>query len=142
MIYIKSLIRRMSGKTSFYASIPILCVCLTLLNVKDAFLIFLSSTVALYALSKLINKIERKKKTGMTCKLCGYSDCTILYPARRKKVSENELGSFACSSFDNAQYPDIYYCPECRNGFLDFLGKDDGNTKGEDGIQLYEDVED
>jgi SAM-dependent methyltransferase len=143
MIYLKSLIRRFRGKTAFYASVPLLLVGLTLLEDKrDAFLIFFSSTVLLYALAKLINKIDHKKKTGVTCKLCGFTDCSLLYPARRKKVAEADLGSFACSSFDHAQYPDIYYCPECRNGFLDFLGKDDGNTKGEDGVQLYEEVED
>ena len=92
MIYLKSLIRRFRGKTAFYASVPLLLVGLTLLEDKrDAFLIFFSSTVLLYALAKLINKIDHKKKTGVTCKLCGFSDCSLLYPARRKKSPRKTL---------------------------------------------------
>jgi SAM-dependent methyltransferase len=54
----------------------------------------------------------------------------------------NERGSFACSSFDHGKYPDIYYCPNCKNGFLkNIVVKDDENFV-EDGLKLYHDVED
>ena len=39
-------------------------------------------------------------RTDVHCKLCGYQHCTLLYPYRRKKKQDN-LGSFACSSFDH-----------------------------------------
>ena len=142
LIYLKSFIRRLKVKSALYFSLPVALVVLVCTrSPKDFLLTWSLMTLSLYFLGFLINQRDKKKQTNIHCKLCGYQHCSLLYPARKKKKTE-EIGSFACSSFDHAKYPDIYYCPECHNGFLDWLGKDDVQAESEKGIQLYEDVED
>ena len=130
MVYLKSFLIRLKPKSAFFFTFP-LALILGLIN--HSFLVFFQSscvlTVLLYASSQLTLAIERLKKTDIQCPICGYGDCTMLYRARRK--SSVPKGSFACSSFDHAQYPDIHFCPECKNGFLSSLA----NPKSSNGIR-------
>jgi len=52
------------------------------------------------------------------------------------------VGDFACTSFDHAQYSDIYYCPKCKNGFIKDVISDGDNTFLIDGIKKYEEIVD
>lgn len=137
MIYILSFLRRLKFKTSFYFSFLIsLIVLLFTFDLSIAVSTLFISIVSLLTLSHLINFIDKKRTTNINCVICGFEHCTILYPARRKKGNKVK-GDFACSSFDHGQYSDIYYCPECKNGFLkevvENLNKD---------FEIYESVED
>jgi len=72
--------------------------------------------------------------------MCSYENSVLLYPAKNKK--RDKVGSYACSSFDHGTYPNIYFCPICKNGFLETLTTEDANAVVEQGHQLYADVED
>lgn len=100
-------------------------------------------TVLVQFIAFLINEYDKKKKTGIKCKLCLYDDCVLFYPANKRKVStKDDFGSFSCSSFDHGKHSDIYYCPMCKNGFLKDIGSSDFEKTKEIGYELYEDVVD
>ena len=99
-------------------------------------------TIALCSLAILLTEKDRKKKTGVNCKICGFKNCSLLYPQRRKAQKDHELGSFACSSFDHGVYSDIFYCPNCKNGFLKKIGTDEFESFIQEGLKKYKDVED
>lgn len=98
----------------------------------------------LYFSGWLINEHAKKRgRTSIPCQLCAFPHCDLLYPARRKgKKNLDSWGSFACSSCDHAQYPDIYYCPNCKNGFLQNIAGEQFVDTCERGNTLYKEVED
>src|SRR5690606_16754351 len=120
MIYALSLLRRIKFKSAFYFALILSFIVLgfTLSPGATLFCLF-AGTFTLQAAAALINKIDRQKKTDVQCPLCSYDHCVLLYPARQKSVKDK--GSFACSSFDHGSYPNIYFCPLCKNGFLESL---------------------
>jgi len=73
--------------------------------------------------------------------MCGFEHSTLLYPAKNKKTT-SDVGDFACSSFDHGKYSNIYYCPNCKNGFLENIGTDKFEEQKLEGQKLYAEVED
>lgn len=142
MLLLKSFLIRLKPKSAFYFAFPAALACGWFTH---SFLVLFHSacifSVLLYAASALALSLERSKKTGIQCRICGYGDCTLLYRARNKHSSMQ--GSFACSSFDHAQYPDIHFCPECKNGFLSTLsGQDAGTRVAKEAQAAYQEVVD
>ncbi|MBU6154715.1 MAG: methyltransferase domain-containing protein [Bdellovibrionales bacterium] len=142
MLILKSFLIRLKPKSAFYFTLP-LGILSGLLS--HSFLVFFQDacifSVLLYAASQLALRLERQRKTDVHCPLCGYSDCTLLYRARKKTIGQK--GSFACSSFDHAQYPDIHFCPECKNGFLSTLAnKNNTDSVAKEAQNAYEEVVD
>lgn len=141
MIYFLAYFRRLTVKSCLYFSlIPALVISIY----YGSFFLFISLicifTLFQYAVANFINYFDLKKKTNLACVLCGFSHCSLLYPAGKKNYTSTK-GSFACSSFDHGKHPDIYYCPNCKNGFLKNI-LDNDKAFFEDGINLYEEVED
>jgi 2-polyprenyl-3-methyl-5-hydroxy-6-metoxy-1,4-benzoquinol methylase len=142
MLLIKSFLVRLKPKSALYFAVPFSIALAWIDRSPWTFLQSVSIfSIALYSASALALLWERRKKTGIQCRICGYGDCTLLYKARRR--NSKQIGSFACSSFDHAQYPDIYFCPECKNGFLSSLAHSH-STSGvaEEAKTAYEEVVD
>ena len=99
-------------------------------------------TLLLYFLAYLINEFDKSKITNVTCPLCHRPNSVLLYPQRKKKKQGDDRGDFACSSFDHGEYPDVYYCMNCQNGFLKPIGTDEREDFVNKGFELYKDVED
>jgi 2-polyprenyl-3-methyl-5-hydroxy-6-metoxy-1,4-benzoquinol methylase len=141
-----SFLRRLKIKTALYFSIPLSLLCIVLGHLiwdlewdyVIAFYALWFVTLSLGAF--FVRALDQQKKTGVRCRICDYGHCVKLYPARRKQKLPQ--GSFACSSFDHGEYPDIFYCPECRNGFLiNIAGPGFEKTKNE-GFENYKNVAD
>lgn len=142
MHHITSFLRRIKFKSSIYfALIPSVILGIITLSLT----IFISSLIGISFLLQIFHHLiiyfDKKKKTNIKCKLCSYDHCVLLYPAKGKNKKE-ELGSFACSSFDHGHYPNIYFCPVCRNGFLENLLDENFQKTKEEGHKLYEEVVD
>ena len=127
MLYIISFFRRLRLKTSFYIAffIGICCYYLT----RDLIVFFAVLGMGTLVINTIANFIiwkDLKKITNIKCKICKYGNSVKFYPARNKLFDDlNDLGEFACSSFDHGKYPDIYYCPNCKNAFQKNMGSDD-----------------
>ena len=117
MIYIISFLRRLKLKTAMFTSLPIAIIAsLHYFMIFMVFLILILGCRSSYMQSLWLNHSSKATATGPACKICGFPHSLLLYPSR--KNNSQDTGSFACSSFDHGHYPDIYYCPECKNGFL------------------------
>ena len=142
MIYLISFFRRLTAKSSFYFSLPIaLLVFLFTCDVMISLLSLFAGAVVMNFVGFLINESDKKKKTGVKCRLCLHDHCVPYYPAKKKKQKE-DFGSFACSSFDHGKHSEIYYCPQCRNGFLIEVGTAEFEETKSKGHELYENVVD
>jgi 2-polyprenyl-3-methyl-5-hydroxy-6-metoxy-1,4-benzoquinol methylase len=121
LIYILSFLRRLKVKSAFYFS---LLVAFFFYLFGASFFISLfvcvSLTLVTYFLGQAINFLARRQATGIECKICSFENCHLLYPAKHKTTTpgDTDKGSFACTSYDHGHHPDIYYCPNCKNGFL------------------------
>lgn len=141
MIYIISFLRRLKLKTAMFTSLPIAIIASLIFGDLMVFLILYPwLSIKLYAISFWLNHSSKATATGPACKICGFPHSLLLYPSRKKNNSQ-DTGSFACSSFDHGHYPDIYYCPECKNGFLKPIALND-ETFIKNGESLYSDVVD
>lgn len=138
---IPSYYRRLTVKLNLYSLVVIFVLVAPFTELLLAWFIASGVFVTNFILSIFIQYIDSKRKSGIICRLCGNSNTVLLFPARKKKKSE-EVGSFACSSFDHGSYPDIFYCSECKNGFLKELGTDNYQTFFTRSEELYGDVED
>jgi len=88
----------------------------------------------------LVNLWDRSQKTNLPCPMCSYEHSVLLYPSKKKHIDPNFVGSYACSSFDHGKYPDIRFCPICKNGFLSHLiGKERADVINA-GFHMYESV--
>jgi 2-polyprenyl-3-methyl-5-hydroxy-6-metoxy-1,4-benzoquinol methylase len=139
MIIILGFIRRLQFKSAVYFSLPFGLLVFIFADLLSSISSIMYLIFSLQFLSKLVNRLDRKQVTGISCRLCGYDNCIILYKGTNKK--SERLGSFACSSFDHGKYEDIYYCPECKNGFLKSVSERTKELK-ESGEALYKDVVD
>ena len=129
----------MKVKSAFYFSlIPGLIFGLCFKDLFHGISFIAISTVLLYLLAYLLNQYDLKKETGIVCKICGFDNCTYFYPGRKKGTKVE--GDMACSSFDHGFHPEISYCPNCKNGFLKYLGTDSFETQTKRGEELYSDV--
>lgn len=133
--------RRLTIKLNFYFLIAVFVCLLVFFDPYDAWGVATFVFVLNFIFSKLIRTMDSKRKTGVVCRLCGNQNTVRLFPARKKRQSE-EKGSFACSSFDHGRYPDIFYCSECKNGFLKDLGTHKYQGFFDQAAELYGDVED
>lgn len=133
--------RRLTVKLNLYFLAVIFMGLLVVFELKIAWGIASFLFVLNFVFSKLIRSFDSSSTTGIVCRLCGNQNTVKLFPARNKKKSE-DVGSFACSSFDHGSYPDIYYCSECKNGFLKELGTKNYPKFFEQSEELYGDVED
>ena len=142
MIYIASFLRRLKLKSSLYFALPpSLALGLVFLSFELIALFFLGFFILLYTLSNLVVFFDRRRITHIECKICHHKHCVLLYPQKKRKGTQGK-GSFACSSFDHGHYPDIYFCPMCKNGFLaSVMGPCYQNTLKE-GHDFYAEVED
>lgn len=141
MIYILGFFRRIQFKTAFYFSFVIGLLYALLFRTGALGFVYalLLCTSAILLIHHIVNYFDRKKTTHIKCMFCSYHDCILLYP-ERNKIQIEEKGSFACSSFDHGHYPDIYFCPVCKNGFLEAVMAENLEKTRKEGHQLYEDV--
>ncbi|MGE3973982.1 MAG: methyltransferase domain-containing protein [Bdellovibrionales bacterium] len=141
-----SFLRRLKIKTAFYFALPLslvfwgLCVLIWSFAPDTLIPIYFFMVATLLVGAWAVRQYDRKQKTGIRCRICDYGHCVLLYPARRKHKAMQ--GSFACSSFDHGEYPDIYYCPECRNGFLINIADQSFEKTKEEGFENYKNVAD
>lgn len=144
LIYLLSFLKRLQLKSAvFFALFPALC--LTILCCLDFWMFpFVVAFIALLILAtgRYLTKRDRLRETFVRCRICGFKHSALLYPARRKKKTPEVKGSFACSSFDHGHYPDIYYCPNCKNGFLKEMGTEQFEEVTREGMENYHQVED
>ncbi len=142
LIYFSSFFRRLKFKSSFYFALLLSCIFGVIrLDLYDFLLAIPVITLLFQIIHNLILFLDLKKKTGIKCKLCSYNDSVLLYPAKGKSKVD-EKGSYACSSFDHGHYPNIYFCPVCKNGFLETLLEEKFQQTKEEGHKLYEEVVD
>ncbi len=139
MTYFKAFFIRLKVKSAVFFSLPF---ALGIgLYFRSTFL-FIAWTcilsLCLISIRNFIVFIQKKKKSGVLCTLCGAESCCLLYPKKNKKVEK--LGSFACSSFDHGTYPNIYYCPDCKNAFLERISTIEINVLKKESQDLYEAV--
>ena len=141
MIYIVSFFRRIKFKSAFNFSFIIALGSLVVTRQLDTAIFTLTTSVFIFQfVSKLVNWWDRSKKTDLPCPMCSYEHSVLLYPSKKKPSDKNSLGSYACSSFDHGKYPDIRFCPICKNGFLSHLISKDRNDVINSGFKMYESV--
>lgn len=141
-----SFLRRLKLKTAAYFSVPLAFVLWLVSRLvwglePDYFFAFYGfSILMLTVMAWGVRQSDRKQRTGVKCRICDYGHSVLLYPQRRKHKAPQ--GSFACSSFDHGEYPDIYYCPECRNGFLKIIADNSFEKTKREGFENYKNVAD
>lgn len=141
ILFIKSFLRRIKFKSSLYfalLAVPVWFFFRT--DPMEVLMGVCTTSTMLLALANIQRHLDKKKTTGILCKICGNQNSVILYPARRK--NQKLTGDFACSSFDHANYPDIFYCPHCLNGFLRPIAELTANEMGANARKEYEGVVD
>lgn len=143
-MYLLSFLKRLKLKSAIYFSI--LPAALVSIIFFDSFWFTFHNlalfAVTLYGAGFLLNERDKRRITNVHCRICGFTNCSLLYPARKKSAQISEKGSFACSSFDHGSYPDIYLCPHCKNGFLKNIGTEGFEDFAQDGLEKYKEVED
>lgn len=144
LIYIKSFFRRFKLKSALLFSFPVAFFLAWVMGAPLWGLWFwpsMATGLVLFAI--FINWWDEGRATGIRCRLCSFEDCHLLYPARNKHAGEKkDVGSFACTSFDHGKYPNIYYCPVCKNGFSELVLDKNILETQDTGHQLYENVVD
>lgn len=127
MIYITSFLRRIKLKSALQFALIVHLPFFFFYSPLTLLLSVLVLTIALTLSAHAINAFSlRYTRSNITCRLCQYAHCVLLYPARQTKHQTKKVGSFACTSYDHGHYPDIFYCPRCKNGFLANISKADG----------------
>ena len=139
--YLLSYYRRLTIKLNLYFLALSFLILFIFLNFVEAWAVASFLFMLNFILSKVIREMDNRKASAVICRLCGNENTVLLFPERRKKGT-GDVGSFACSSFDHGHYSDIYYCSECKNGFLKDLGTDKFKSFFSQASELYEGVED
>jgi 2-polyprenyl-3-methyl-5-hydroxy-6-metoxy-1,4-benzoquinol methylase len=127
MIYLLSFFYRLKLKSIFEFSFILTILTVLIFFRYDHFflltslfkliIIFLSHVAFLKVLKHLSIYLTKKfYHSPYHCSFC-LKPLYLLYPQRK---TSNFKGSFACSSFDHAHYPDIYFCFVCLNGQQNF----------------------
>ena len=141
MVYFLSFFRRLQLKSSCHFSLPLAILAALIAQSFFWLLIFLPLPFILLAISRLVDIFDRRQRTHIRCRVCSYPHCVILYP-RKVRRNKSAQGSYACSSFDHGHYPDIYFCPSCKNGQLESVSGEQSIQTETEGHEFYAAVED
>lgn len=143
--FLRAFFLRLKAKSALQFSFVAAAITLPFLGVMGAltfsifFNIWFFCFLIFYYANLCLNSSLRRQPNGVLCPICGAKSSHLLFPERRRHCARGP-GGFSCTSFDHASYPNILYCPFCRNGYLEKITAQHFEQTRSEGLAAYHDV--